>query len=182
VATAARGGPRPGWPPQFFYALEENSPRAETKTLVSAGGDRVSYSRVSISSVWGTCFDARLLTPDTRFHLLAEMLGLAPKEMPWQPRESTNFIWESNKQYLRDLRDVIAEYENRLHSTTVALQAKGLLSAEEAESARPQLDVEVSDSRGARYSPLPHLTLNEAHTSISYSKIDQDLSSVPAQR
>lgn len=163
--------PKTGWPPLFFYQIEENAPRTNGKTLVSAGGDRITYERLSVSAGWGSCFYPRGLMPETRFHLLAQMLGIPPDNVPWQPKESANVVWKDNGQYLFDLQKTIAAEEARIKSTVLDLRGKGFLTAQEAETVRPHLSLTVTD---ARYPGLPHLKATDARTSISYRTRDQD--------
>lgn len=157
--------PRPGWPPLFLYQIEENSSQANALTLVSAGGDRVTYNRLSASDGWGSCLFPQPLTPETRFHLVAAMLSMAPKEMPWQPRQSTTIAWRSDEQYLLELQDVIAKQETGFETTARALLNKQLLTDDEAKTVRPRLNVSVLDDR---YPELPHLRATNARTAITY--------------
>lgn len=161
------GAPRVGWPPFFFYITEENSSRADAQTLVSAGGDRISYSRIPESVGWGSCFFPQRLTPETRLHLLAEMLGIRADRMSFQTRENETIVWRDDGQYLRELHDVIAKEERQFDRMATALRERHLLTAEEAEKVRPTLRVTVMD---VRYPELPHLKATDARTSITYGR------------
>jgi hypothetical protein len=174
------GAPRQGWPPQFVYVLEENSPSAGEVKLVDAGGDLITYRRISSSAGWGSCFGPRQLTSDPRFDLIAEMLGKAPREIAWQPHQSTPLVWKSDEQYLHDSREIIAGQESRFRSTVLVLRAKGYLG--KSESARPQLKVAISDHRETVNSPLPHLALNDAGILESYSRNDSNPAMQPQMR
>lgn len=162
------GAPREGWPPLFYYLIEENGSRPEALTLVAAGGDRITYSRVSVTTGWGSCFDLYPLTAETRLHLLAEMLGIKPAEMLWKVHQQASITWVNDDQYLHELHDAIAQEEAMLHSTVAALRAKGLLTAAEVNSVRTRLGVSVRDDRGIIGAPLPHLQVSDARTFISY--------------
>ncbi len=149
-------------------------------TLVDAGGDRITYNRISASAGWGSCFGPRQVTSDTRFHLIAEMLGKSPKEISWQPQQSTMLVWTSDQRYLHDLGEVIAAQESGFRSTAQALRARGYLK--KGEPARPKLNVAVSDRRESVTSPLPHLELNDASILMSYSRITSDSASRPNEK
>jgi hypothetical protein len=172
--------PRPGWPPLFIYVLEENSARASEFRLVEADGDRITYGRISANAWWGSCFGPHQFTSDTPFRLIAEMLGIAPMEIGWQPQQSTMLYWTSDQRYLHDLREVIAGQESSFRSIAQALRARGYLR--KGESAHPQLNVAVSDRRENVASPLPHLELNDASILMSYSRITADSASRPSEK
>jgi hypothetical protein len=170
------GAAKERWPPLFRYQLEENAPHPESMAVVAAGGDRISYRRLSLSEGWGECFYPRPLTPETRFHLLAEMSGTEVSKMLWQPRETKMLEWKDDGQYLRDLEAIILKEESRIKATTLAFRDKGLLTAQEAETVRPLLTIAVTDGR---YPALPHLKATSGRTSISYEVRDEGSATRP---
>jgi hypothetical protein len=160
--------PREGWPPLSLYFLEENVSRKGSFPLIGAGGDQITYNRVSLGGGYGSCFIPQPLTAETRFHLLAEMLGIGPVEMPWKVQQQTNIIWKNDKQYVSELREAISQEEAKLRVTAKGLHAKGLLTAAEADSVRPRLLVSVSDQRGMAAGSLPQLKVGDSRTSFTF--------------
>jgi hypothetical protein len=136
------GQPKPGWPESFFYLLEENNHSADS-LLIESGGDRITWRRISRHGGWGSCFSIQPLNAGTRHHLLAEMLGISDKSMPWPTQQSIDITWENREQFQRELGAVIDTEDAKLRQTAEDLHARNLLTAEEAKEAIPKLAVTI---------------------------------------
>jgi hypothetical protein len=162
--------PPHGWPPLFDYSLEENAPRPHDSVLVKAGGDQITYRRINLSEGSGSCFYPRPLLADTRHHLLAEMLKITEKKMPWQVQQNTWIFWKSREQFTSELKGLVAAEETKFHATAESLYAKSFLTRSEADSVRPRLAVTVIDARKQTSPPLPQLEFSDPRTTITYKK------------
>lgn len=151
------GGGRPpdGWPPLFFYDIEENKPKTRDPLLVAAGGDRITWRTISISTGWGSCFGVHSLDDENRYHLLAALLGRSENQLAWKLRDQTTIYWESNPKYLLDLQSVVHSEEAKFEVTIGALRKKRLLTTEDAGVIRPELLITISDHRKPPVPPLP---------------------------
>ena len=126
--------------------------------VVLFGGDRITYARFSLDSGWGfSCYVPRELNLDdeSRHSLIAGMLGVGKKEMPWQAQKSISIQWCSDKQYLPEFRGQIAIEEAAFQSTVNRLYAKGFLTKEETHTIRPKLSITVFDDRKPAENTLP---------------------------
>jgi len=160
----AANPPRPGWPLLFQYTLEENMPDADnagvlvrSPLLVEAGGDRITYRRVEAETQLNYCYFPSPLAAETRHRLLAEMLGVEDKAMPWQVQENTALFWEYDDQFLRDLGGQVDAEEKTLRATVLKFFAKGLITRSEMDATRPKLAVVVFDDRARANPPYPLL-------------------------
>lgn len=158
------GLPPRGWPMLFFYELDENKLKTNDPLLIEAGGDRITWQLLPITAGHGSCFGVRSLNDETRYHLLAAMLGLQAKDMPWKLQQEDNIVWTSNEKFLLDLQTDIAAEEIEFDATVDDFYEKGLLTNAEASSVRPKLSVTVSDERKSPGSPLPRLGFNDPRT------------------
>jgi hypothetical protein len=163
------GMPSPkGWPPLFDYGLEENAPRKNDHVVVKAGGDRITYYRFSLSNNFGSCSYVRPLSAVTRHHLIAGMMGLSEKKMPWKVQQHQLIFWENQEQFTTELQGLVAAEETKYHTTAEAFYAKKVLTKAEADSVRPKLSITVSDYRKSAAIPLPQLVFNDPRTSLTY--------------
>jgi hypothetical protein len=133
---------KPGWPEVFFYLLEENN-RSANSLLVESGGDRVTWRRVPSNGGWGSCFFIQPLNAGTRHHLLAEMLGISDKSIPWPTQQSIDITWENRNQFQRELGAAIDAEDAKLRQTAEDLRTRNLLTTEEAKETIPQLAVTI---------------------------------------
>jgi hypothetical protein len=162
----------PGWPPLFQYRLTEGDGKPNAPLVVEAGGDRVTYERGDAGKGFGSCGGVRGLDDETRHALLAEMLGIEKDAMPWKPWKRDSFEWEGQSVFMSELREIVDGEEARLQSTVDDLYAEGLLTFEEAGSARPKLVVRIDDERGDRSDPLPKIEGRDARTLIAMNAAD----------
>jgi len=135
---------------------------------VKAGGDRIAYERGILGKGWGACSFIRPLDDTTRHALLAEMLGKNASEMTWKPSQRESFQWEGEDVFLSELGKIVDVQESKLRETVEELADKGLLTEDEAVSARPRLQVEVLDQRGSQIPPLPEFKPSDPYTSVRF--------------
>jgi hypothetical protein len=167
------------WPPLFQYQLQQNTAVAEQPLLVDAGGERISYRRLSKWVRPGDCTAPRILPDDMRHHILAEMLGLSDAEMVWPADQLVIYLQGSKQAFLPALKSQIEAEESKFRATIQALHAKGYLTQSEADMVRPRLSVVVNDVRstvvmnaGQEILPpvLPRLSPGDERVSIVYDK------------
>ena len=164
------------WPPLFGYLLLQNAapPYAGT-LLVDAGGERISYRRVSVSTRPSYCYGPTYFSDETRHHILEEMLRMDDKEMPWPEHQDVTYIQKNNEEFLPALTRQIELEESKFRATAKALRERGYLTESEANTVRPKLVVTVNDVRspvaGQVHSPppLPKLVATDSRTSIRYN-------------
>ena len=166
------------WPPAFGYLLLQNavSPYAGT-LLVDAGGERISYRRVSELTRPSSCYGLEYYSDETRHYILAEMLRIDDKEMPWPAHQDVTYIQGGKEEFLSALTRQIELEESKFRATAKALRERGYLTESEANTIRPKLTVTVNDARSLVFDgqdhlppPLPKLVTTDSRTSISYDK------------
>jgi hypothetical protein len=160
---------RTDWPPIFVYRLEENKAGSTDPVLIEAGGDRITYHRAEEGGGGGGCgTGVGPLDDRARHDLLAEMVGLNKEAMPWKEQESASIQWSDGESFLRDLQNLEANEEAKLHETVEALFEKGLLTANEVNSLRPKLLITVTDDREHQDAALPQWNANDPLTVITF--------------
>ncbi len=63
------------WPPLFKYQLQNTAAPYDGTLLVDAGGERISYRRMSIWTTQSFCYQPGVFSDETRHQILAEMLS-----------------------------------------------------------------------------------------------------------
>jgi hypothetical protein len=164
------GAPQTGWPPLFFYGIEENAPHSHNPVLVRAGGDTITYVRIDQHTGWGSCFYPHPLTASTRVHLVVQMLGGDTKKIPWAVERQDSITYESDSQFLRELQDRVTQEEDQMRETARDLYVRGFLTGDEADSVRPKLVVTILDDRKAGSPPLPQPETRDPRTSANFIK------------
>ena len=132
-----------GWPQVYTYGLSENDPQVSAPVLVELDGDRIVFIRGAENGGWGSCYGVQGLDPSTRHKLIAHWLGVAEKEMAWQPVEGFTIVWSDKAAYQRKLGEITEAQREKLHATVDALRQRRLLSESEAETVAPRLIVTV---------------------------------------
>jgi hypothetical protein len=166
-------GTRPsiGWPPLFWYGLEENNVASERNQsgdalVVESGGDRITYSRGRTDQGSGSCNFPRVLNAGTRQHLIAEMLGIRVEAMPWRVNESELIRWRSDGQYLSCLKQIVRSHEAQLEGTVTALVDKGYVKTSEGLAVRPRLAIQIHDERKLSHATLPRVDSGTSRTAV----------------
>jgi hypothetical protein len=172
--------PRGGWPPLFQYTLVENvweghhaGSLATGSLVVEAGSDFITYRRVPAEVHLNYCYSPSPLSAVTRHRLLAEMLGVDDKQMPWSVQENITIPWENDAQFLLELSKQVYLEEAKLRATVQKLYAEGLLTKSVAESTRPKLSIIVFDDRQPTQPAnpaLPRLAVQDSRTSYRISR------------
>jgi hypothetical protein len=153
----ALGDPiRAGWPPDVAYYF--STALQPGRTLLSGGTDPVYYLRVQStngrSSGFGEC-GVGIVPDEVRGHFLARLLGTSTDDPLIQSTASTAIEWRNDGQYLSEIAAFIEHEENRYTLIANKLVERGLLTAEERQSVRPTLMLEVVDHRRNRDGTLP---------------------------
>lgn len=130
------------WPELFYYRLHENDRTSADPLLVEAGGDEISWERVS-GDKFRSCGEVEGLTPETRHHLLAEMLGERDQDMSWRTQKDVTIEKETDDQVKREIgAAILAEHEMLLKCVQDFL-SKSLITSEEAMRVVPKLSVQI---------------------------------------
>ena len=133
------------WPEPFSYHLTENDSASIDPLLVEAGGDRISWQRSNPGRGFRTCVGGvRGLTPETRHHLLAGMLGVRDDAMVWPTQKIVYIAKEKDEQVERRIGATILAERRGLLQSVERFQSMGLITPQEAKTALPKLSVHVS--------------------------------------
>lgn len=137
-----------GWPAVFVYALEETNPvnnldQANIE-ITNLEGDRIVAFRRQENLGWGSCGDVEIEPLDsvTRHRLIAYWLGVADKDMAWQPAKRFTIVWTGKAAYEQRLGQIVETERAKLSATVQTLQQKGLLPEGEI-GVMPQLVVNI---------------------------------------
>ncbi len=151
--------PKPGWPPVGNYALSNCTSPGIGSTILAAGPDPAYYSRaVNTYYTAGTSACGCYPDPDlVRQHYLATLLQSPPETPPIKAAIAHHIEWQDAGAYQTNLRAFIAGQQQTFANVAQRLNASGLMTAEEAASARPALAIEIWDQRSAA-TPLPAIT------------------------
>ncbi len=137
------GAARAGWPAVFKYALVENDPDPRAELVVELEGDRIQYQRTDTRQGGGTCHAIEWLDSTTRHRIIAYWLGIKPVKMKWQPTVEKTIVWTDKTAYERQLGALTEAEHAKLHATAVALNARGLLQADQVNNVSPRLVVKI---------------------------------------
>lgn len=175
-AGSTEGSPQAGWPPVGAYRLAAHS--SPTSDLLAAGEDPVylvrtltrDYQFAAHSS--DDCGELMAVTlSDLSRDLVGQLLGVKRDDFALQLTPLLNITWSSAKSYLNAVSAFVMKQQGIVDSVEHGLQTRGLLSGEEAMSARPLLSVEVVDERTER-TALPDLVLADPAVKVTYSTED----------
>ncbi len=135
--------PAADWPDISSYHFTENDNAGIDPLLVESGGDRISWQRSTPGHGFRSCGGVRGLTPETRHHLLAEMLGQRDEAMSWPTQKVVNIAKESDEQVQRDIGAMIQAEQAILLKSVQDFQIRGLITLEEARTVLPKLSVTI---------------------------------------
>jgi hypothetical protein len=139
------GSDKSSWPMIGQYQLSDK--REDGDILLVDGNVPVYASRFEAPQYIGAPSTV-YLGPEERMGFVAEMLGISAAEIPWKTWVTTTIEFESNQQVERALRDFVEQQREMQRDTVAALETHGLLTAAEAKTALPQLELTVNDMRG----------------------------------
>jgi hypothetical protein len=95
------------------------------------------------------------LNAEEQRSFIAEMLGVAPAELPWETNPQTTIEYESQVQFQNALLTFVGEQQKLYQATAQALESRKLLTASEASQSVPLLELNFLDARGEDAEPLP---------------------------
>lgn len=156
------GAPRTEWPPVGIYGLWANQ-GAGSELLV--GGENPVYWQKKLSRDYSLaatilygCSNPRGVGPaDLSRDLIGQLLGQKKDQFALQLNPLLSISWSSPEAYLDEATSFVLKQAEILHGVENGLQARGLLTDDEAASAPPPLNVEVVDLRDGDKTPLPEL-------------------------
>jgi hypothetical protein len=146
-------GRRAGWPVIEIPVPHETYPTDDSSPVLIPGTDPIHLSKGTELS--GSCFNSLYLDDRKRGRLVAQMMGVASKELAWGQHGPKWILYDSQDGYVADLAELIRVEESSLRETTARLVALGELTAEEASTALPQIELWCSDQRREPLTPLP---------------------------
>ena len=150
--------PPKGWPASRTYVVEQQ-PQAEKREGVEVlipGAMTITTRRAMTSS---SCSTIGYFSSYARIELLAQMLGVDGQHFGWRLDEYTQLPYTGDITFQQQAQAEIAKREEAFKTTAEALVAKGLATAAEAATARPQLYVGIRDARELNDPPLPAVSL-----------------------
>ncbi len=109
------------------------------------------------------------LGPEERRRLIAEMLSVSPKAIPWQTDIATTIKFQSLPHFEVALLGFIEEQQRMYRATEAELMAHDLLTSAEAEQSLPQLELKLNDMRGADADPILDPSSLPSHVKSSSS-------------
>jgi hypothetical protein len=160
--------PAADWPPIYSYALVENA-ETHDPLLVRSGGDRVNFQRFDRSTGSKSCGMMKQLDTFERVHLIAEMVGVGPAQIPWAQDSHPSIVWESEEQFKGALLALIRDEEAQMQATMDALCERGAMTRDEANLVRPRLAVSIADAREHREVPIPIMSSGDERTALTYT-------------
>ncbi|HEY4365243.1 MAG TPA: hypothetical protein VGN17_30055 [Bryobacteraceae bacterium] len=146
---AGDGGPgrRPGFPPLYFYVIQEGMKQGGT--ILAAGPHPVSFIRQSNPSRSGLAIDKDVY----RLDYLRFLARLDP-ETARLPNEPASLPWTDAEAFRTGAATLLESIRTPVTALRHALTDRGLLTKEEA-LAGPNLQVTVRDNRQVSREPLP---------------------------
>ncbi len=134
-------GMRPGFPPLFYYALVDVPSPGDV--MLAPGRHPIFYRRSQNPSNSAVTIDRNVY----RFEYLADLAGVAVKDLPLQPTVSLTVTWKGADAYLAELR--VARQQVLANFATLSRML------EEPDAGLPQIEFTVMDIRVNQQSPLP---------------------------
>jgi hypothetical protein len=117
----------PGWPQVYMYDLDENNSQETSLPIIELDGDRIAARRFKENHPLDKRSFVQGLNPVTRHMLIAYLLGVHPKDMPWKPMERFSIQWTDKAAYQRQLGEIIGTQSEKIQTTVDALHARNLL-------------------------------------------------------
>jgi hypothetical protein len=166
AGDCASGAPRvkTGWPPVGNYYFRNMTSGVTGDVLLQGGADPAFYYRtVDAAYIDGNddespCLKMFELNRDmVREHFLGELAEEPPGNPSVRSYVEQTITWQDDATYLTSLRAFIGQQQRLFDGLGKKLMESGQISAEERESARPSLEVRISDYRRNSPPTLPVL-------------------------
>jgi hypothetical protein len=160
---SAVGPARAGWPSEQSYLARESTGKDDDAEILIAGLDEIRVVRVSQTPNY--CFSGLFLDDQKRARLVAQMLGIAPKDLGWGQRGIVWIIYESDGQVGREIRMAVDAEENAMVTTENNFKSRGWIASTESNSALPEIEIRVRDERVDHPAalPLPSIAYSNVH-------------------
>jgi len=147
----------PGWPERWIYKIEESWSSQSLRGEILVPGVPTLTTRRTVNT--SSCSNLRLFSSNSRLLLLAQMLHRPIKDVGWDLKEDSVISYADETQFAIDTSRVMAQREQAFRTTATELVPMGLMTTEEAQNARPTLQVKVKDMRETKSPPLPEVKL-----------------------
>jgi hypothetical protein len=156
-----------GWPILNRYGVRESHPNDPAEILIP-GIDPIRVNRGP--QVGGGCDFALYLDDRHRGRLIAQMLGMTPKDLAWGQHEATRITYRSDAQFAGEVQARMEAEEQAIQDTLQTFEDKGLITPAERASSLPQVEVWAWDQRGTEPNLLPQPVF--PYTNIHWMKGD----------
>jgi len=139
--------PPPGWPQIYDYDLRDEYGEAgkqdsNSTPVVELGSHRVLAVRFEENRGRSRCSFGG--SNDTfRHELIAYWLGIAPKDMPWQPYQSLTIGWTSKTAYEKQIDSVVQSDRAVVSDTLLQLRHRGLLNEQMPNRTFPPITIGI---------------------------------------
>ena len=153
-----------GWPPVGKYYVRNTTSGFTGDVLLQGGADPAFYFR-TVDAAYvvrndddSACSKMFELNRDTvREHYLAKLVPELPGDPFVRSHVEQTISWHDDASYVISLRAFIGQQQRLYEALGKKLMDSGLISAEERESAKPSLEVRISDFRKNSPPTLPLL-------------------------
>jgi hypothetical protein len=174
------------WPPVGGYRLSaRQSPASE---LLAAGENPVylirtpSHEYRSRTQTGEDCADrfnfvlgkrpwGLVTVSDLSRNLIGQLLGFKKDAFALELDPDLNVTWTTAKAYTEAANAFVREQEERLQNVVLELEARRLLTQQEAELAHPKIEVRIMDQRREK-TPLPDLVFPNPSIEVTYRAVD----------
>jgi hypothetical protein len=149
----------PGWPEPHTYALSTGRDVSSGHTWLLGQRYPVFYTRLA-----GIISDASRVHGDRNeyiLELLGESLGPNHKALAVTTHPAVQLQWTTAEQYRSDVRAFIADQQRRFADVLSTLVRSYILTPEESERSRLNLEMEVIDRRLDHSQSIPNIGVGE---------------------
>ena len=143
---------RLGWPVLNGYGVRESHHDDPAEILIP-GIDPIRVNRGP--QVGAGCGFGVYLNDRQRGRLIAQMLGIAPKDLAWGQHGVIRITYRSDAQFVGEVQAKMEAEEQAIQDTLQTLEDKGLITGAERASALPQVEVWAWDQRRTEPNRLP---------------------------
>jgi hypothetical protein len=147
-------GPKVGWPEAGNYTL---TPSGDPPAVLLAQGPHPVYFTRTVDALYNGLsevgFGCEVSYDLARQQYLAELLGAPQSKQLFPTTQNREIVWGSQSAYENELDAMVISLNRDIARAIQELETRGLLTPEEAATARPSLWVNVSDHRQNRDEP-----------------------------
>ena len=139
--------------------------RSRTQTAEDCD-DRTDFMFTLGKRPWGL-----ITLSDLSRDLIGQFLGFKKEDSALKLDPALDLTWTTTSAYKHAANASVREQEEILESVESGLKARGLVSRQEAEIARPQIELRILDQCTEKI-PLPDLVFGNPSIDVTYQAID----------